>query len=121
MCSKRVHCSTRIPGASGRVGLLTLPSGSVQRVFPSPSGHIKERSPHKARIVFFDQLADTTKPYYKTHALLKRIITVEDRLNALYYDVVTDKLPYERYPLTLVSDLLPVVQEFAQDIRQETR
>ena len=98
---------------------LKLPSGKTRWVYPSPSGYITERSAHKARIIFFDELANRTKPYCQTHARLKRFITFDDRLNALYYDASTDTLPYERYQSAIVQGLLLEVHQFAWDVRRE--
>lgn len=96
---------------------LRLPSGRSVQAYPSPLGGIQDRSAHKARIVFFDQLADRSQSYYATHARLRTFITVQDRLDALYYDAPRNRLPHHRYRAPVVAGLLPVVLQFARDIR----
>jgi hypothetical protein len=59
---------------------LELPSGRVIEAHPSPSGSIQERNAHKARIVFFDELADLGRRYLALHRLLRTFLTYQDRL-----------------------------------------
>lgn len=96
---------------------LRLPSGKTVRAYTSPHGAIHDRSAHKARIVFFDQLTDPTKPYHATHLRLRRIITLQDRNDALYYDPNSNRLPHERYQPAFAAGLLPVVAQFAREVR----
>lgn len=98
---------------------LRLPSGRTIEAYPSPRGGIPDRSAHKARIVFFDQLADRTRPYYTTHTRLRRFLTVQDRLGALYYDAVTDRLPEQRYRAAFATGLLTEVHRFVREVRVE--
>src|SRR5712692_9084702 len=45
--------------------VLTSPKGTkVIGHYPSPKGGIQERSAHKARLIFFSELADATKAYF---------------------------------------------------------
>src|SRR5947207_941429 len=37
---------------------LVTPAGPVVQAYPSPGGGIQERSAHKARLLFFNELAD---------------------------------------------------------------
>ena len=97
------------------------PSGKLIHAYPSPAAPIKDRSAHKARIVFFDHLADRTKPYFATHGRLRRIITLSDRQSALYYDAVVYRLPHEQYNVSFAQGLLPLVYGFARDVRSEIR
>jgi hypothetical protein len=59
---------------------LELPSGRVIEAYPSPAGSIQERNAHKARIVFFDELADPGRRYFALHRLLRTFLTYQDRL-----------------------------------------
>lgn len=96
---------------------LRLPSGKTVKAYQLPHGMIQDRSAHKARIVFFDQLADPTKPYHATHQRLRRIITLQDRNDALYYDPSSDRLPHEQFQSAFANGLLPVVAQFARGVR----
>ena len=96
---------------------LHLPSGKMVKAFAPPHGAIQDRNAHKARIVFFDQLSDPTKPYFATHQRLRTFITYQDRLDALYYDPVSNWLPHQRYPMLFAAGLLPVVAQFAREVR----
>ncbi len=51
---------------------LRLPTGRVLQAYPSPQGMIPDHNAHKARIVFFDQLADRTESYYRDFNRLSR-------------------------------------------------
>lgn len=95
------------------------PSGKWIRVYSPPGEPIRELNAHKARIVFFNQLADHTEPHYAAHQQLSRILTYQDRLTSLYYDAPTDRLPYERYDASFARGLLSAVDQFARDVRSE--
>lgn len=99
----------------------TSPSGRTIRAYLSPSGRIEELSAHRARILFFDELADRTRTYYATHQVLRRFLAVAARNDALYYDVVADPLPQQRYPAAFVAHALPIVRQFAREIWQDIR
>lgn len=101
--------------------MLSTPSGKTIKVYPSPGGYIKETSTHKARIVFFGEVADRTKPYFATYSTLSRFLTVNARNDALYYDATHDLLPQQRYTLAQVAGLLPLVRRFAREVWQEIR
>lgn len=96
---------------------LPLPSGKTVKAYGPPGGMIQDRSAHKARIVFFDQLADPTKPYHATHQRLRRIITLQDRNDALYYDPNSDRHPHHLYRSAFASGLLPLMTQFAREVR----
>lgn len=104
----------------GWVSLLT-PSGRVIHAYPSPGGGITDRSAHKARIVFFRELADATKPYAATFNRLSRFLTVTMRNDTLYYDASLDLLPQQRHTDASVRGLLPMVRLFAREVWQEIR
>lgn len=96
---------------------LHLPSGRIVKAYPSPHGVIPDKNAHKARIAFFDQLADRTKAYYATHTRLRTFITYHDRLDALYYDPISQRLLHQRYQSVFASGLLPTVAQFAREVR----
>jgi len=98
---------------------LHTPSGKTIRAYPSPGGGIQDRSAHKARLVFFDQVADRTKPYFATYSILSRFLTVDARNDALYYDAPSDLLPQQHYPRAQVAGLLPLVRQFAREMWRE--
>lgn len=100
---------------------LRSPLGRTIKAYPSAAAPIQDRSAHKARLIFFDQLADQTKSYYKIFVQLSRFITHLDRQGALYYDVKVDRLPHEQYNASFAHLLLPVVDQFIQDVRPEIR
>jgi HEPN domain-containing protein len=100
---------------------LRLPSGKSIKAYQSTAAPIQDRSAHKARLIFFDQLADQTKSYYKIFVQLSRIITVSDRQGTLYYDATVDRLPHEQYNASFAQELLPAVDQFIQDVRPEIR
>ncbi len=104
-------------------GLTTIksPAGKSVRFYPSPSGRIQELSAHKARLVFFSQLADNTKPYFVTHGSLSRFLSTDLRNDALYYDVGRDRLPHEAYSRSLASGLFPRVHQFARQVWRDIR
>jgi hypothetical protein len=96
---------------------LRLPSGKPVKAYSSPQGPILDKHAHKARIVFFELLADQTKAYYATHARLRTFITYQDRNYALYYDPVSQRLPHQRYQATFTHGLLPILTQFAREVR----
>jgi hypothetical protein len=98
---------------------LRLPSGTTVRAYPSPLGMIQDHNAHKARLVFFDQLADRTAAYYSAHRLLRTFFTYQDRLDALYYDPALDQLPEEQFAASFAAELLPTVWRFAREVRTE--
>lgn len=100
-------------------GRLQLPSGRTIVAYASPLGGIQDRSAHKARIVFFDQLADQTASYHAIHTRLRRILTIQDRLDALYYNAAKDHLPEQRYDTSFATGLLSMVRQFVREVRIE--
>jgi hypothetical protein len=100
---------------------LISPTGKTIQAYPSPGGGIPEKSAHKARLVFFHELADRTKPYFATHAVLSRFMTLSDRMDALYYNAHRGQLPHQRYSRAFATGLLPDVLKFAQEVWQEIR
>jgi hypothetical protein len=99
----------------------TLPSGKKSRAYPSPKGRITETSVHKARVAFFDEVADRGKPYFTTHARLSSFLSIPARNSALYYDSNLDLLPQQRYGHRTVLGLLRVVEQFAGEVWQDIR
>ena len=100
---------------------LAAPSGKPISSYPSPSGGIQERSAHKARVIFFNELSDHAKPYFATHSILSRFLTLSDRNRALYYDAVRDRLPHEAFNRSFAAALLPRIRQFAQELWQDIR
>ncbi len=98
---------------------LLSPSGKIVHAYPSPNGGITDKSAHKARIIFFRELSDRTKPYWATFNILSRILDVNARNNALYYDASRDLLPQQRYSEAWVTGLLPMVRLFVRQVRRE--
>ncbi len=72
-----------------------------------------------ARTVFFDELADPTKPYYINFRRLSTFLTVQDRLDSLYYDVTRNQLPEDQYAASFVAELWRTVMQFAREVRGE--
>ncbi|CAN5566428.1 hypothetical protein BH11ARM1_BH11ARM1_10410 [soil metagenome] len=93
--------------------------GKSIKVFPSPRGVIPEPSAHKARIIFFGEVADTTKPYFTTFATLKRFLTVNLRMDALYYDPKADLLPHDQFTQSFADGAIRQVRQFAKELWQE--
>lgn len=100
---------------------ITLPHGKTVKGFLSPSGTGHELSTHKARILFFNDLADKTKPYFKTHNILSRFVTVQARNDALYYDTLHDRLPHQAYNELFASQMLSDIRQFANEVWQEIK
>src|SRR5260370_27718961 len=69
------------------------PQGTRVFGYPSPQGIIPQQGTHKVRQIFFMQLADKSKPYYAQHSVLSRFITLNIRIDSLYYYATQDKLP----------------------------
>ena len=67
------------------------------------------------------QLADKSKPYYAQHSALSRFITLNDRMDSLYYDATQDKLPHELYNLSFAIGVIPEVHVFAREVWKEIR
>lgn len=88
---------------------LVTPKGKTVYNYPSPSGGITDKSAHKARLLFFNELTNTAKPYFAIHSSLSRYLTLSVRMDSLYYDASLDRLPFEAYdalfaaPLTLLQ------------------
>jgi len=95
---------------------MLLPSGRAIKAYPSPSGMIREPSAHKARIMFFDELLDQSKPYYATYAQLRRFFGMKDRMDALYYDQVRMQLPHQKYNTAYAAGLYTSIAQFAHAV-----
>jgi hypothetical protein len=89
--------------------------------YPSPRGGIPDRSAHKARLAFFNELADSTKPYFLLLATLRRYLTLDVRMDSLYYDANLDRLPHNAYSHPFALGLIPEVHLFAQEVWKEIR
>lgn len=100
---------------------LRSPSGKTVKAYPSPGGGIQERPAHRARILFFDELADHTRPYYANHSRLRRYLTLDERMGSLYYDAARDRTPHERYDSTFAVNVMAEVMEFARQVWDEIR
>ena len=98
---------------------LTLPSGKVVKAYPSPGGRIEEKSAHLARLKFFDELADRTRPYYNLYRTMRTFITVDARNNALYYNAPRNRLPDEEYSLLFAAAFYADMQQFVAEESQE--
>lgn len=61
--------------------ILTTPRG--KKVYLTPRRGLQEPSVHRARLLFFAELADRSKSYARTHAILSRFMTVNNRNDAL--------------------------------------
>lgn len=104
----------------GRIPLVS-PTGKKIFVYPSPKGDIPDRGTHKARQMFFAKLADTMKPYYLRHTNLSRYLTLDDRMDSLYYDAIGNRLPHEIYNHSFVVNLIPEVNSFAREVWRDIR
>ncbi len=101
---------------------LVPPSGGKPvRLYPSPKGGFQENSAHKARIKFFIDLADSTKPYFPLHNSLQRYLALSVRMDALYYDTKNDKLPYQEFNYSFAINVIPQVHLFAKAVWKEIR
>lgn len=99
---------------------LLSPKGTIW-FYPSPRGGIQDRSAHKARLIFFNELADSSKPYFARHRTLSRYLTLSVRMDSLYYDAVRDLLPHEAYSHSFAFNLIPEVHLFAREVWKEIR
>src|SRR5712692_11885961 len=72
-------------------------------------------------VIFFLELADSTKPYSIRHSTLSRYLTFNVRMDSLYYDVNYDRLPHEAYNLSFALNLVPEVHLFAREVWKEIR
>ena len=100
---------------------LTSPKGKPISCYPSPGGSITEPSAHKARLKFFDELANPTSPYTARYKTLKRYLILDVRMDSLYYDVRNDLLPHEAYPHSFAIHIIPEVHSFARDVWKEIK
>ncbi len=91
-------------------------SGKTIQFYPSPSGGVFDRAAHKARIILFGEVADRVDPYFRIYSQLSRFLTIEARNDALYYKASVDQLPYELYPASFPTGLLPVVEQFVHQV-----
>jgi hypothetical protein len=55
------------------------------------------------------------------HTVRVTALDVNARNNALYYEASRDLLPQQRYSEAWVIGLLPMVWQFARQVRQEVR
>ena len=100
---------------------LTSSTGTPISCYPSPGGGIKEQSAHRARLKFFNELANPTSPYTARHRTLNRYLLLDVRMDSLYYDVRNDRLPHEVCPHSLAIHVVPEVHLFARDVWKEIR
>jgi hypothetical protein len=100
---------------------LASPSRKSVLAYPSPKGGIQDRSAHKARLMFFVELADTTKTYATIHSTLCRYLTLDVRMDSLYYDASLDRLPHQTYGHPFAISLIPQVHLFAHEVWKEIR
>lgn len=100
---------------------LTSPEGKAVFFYPSPQGKIAERSAHKARLMFFSQLAEQSKPYFVHQSNLSRYLKLDVRMDALYYDVNLDRLPHQVYNHSFAFNLIPDVHLFAREVWKEIK
>ncbi|MGH2616391.1 MAG: hypothetical protein ACRDJC_14200 [Thermomicrobiales bacterium] len=96
---------------------LRLPSGKTVQAYPSPLGMIQDHNAHKARLVFFDQLADRTELYYRDYRRLRTFLVYQDRLDSLYYDATLNRLPEDQYSASFADELLRMLNQFARGAR----
>lgn len=75
---------------------------------------------HARRVVLFEQHRDPTKPYAASQEQLGGF-TMHLRNQSLYYDEGEDLLPSERFPSSLVAEVLSLVHQFARDVWREIR
>ncbi len=101
------------------VTVLTAPRG--KRVYLSLISGRQESSTHKARIMFFNELADPTMPYARLHARLRRLMTDRSRNDALYYDTGRGLLPQQRYDYLSVSAQWSIVRQFCREVWRDIR
>ena len=97
------------------------PKGHKVFGYPSPKGNFLQHGTHKVRQIFFDELADKSKPYQAQHQVLSRFITLDDRMDSLYYDTTRDQLPYEVYNHSFAAGMIPQIHLFAREVWKEIR
>jgi hypothetical protein len=98
-------------------------TGREVYAYPSPRGDpVKEGTAHKARLVFFRRLADSTTTYYAMYEQLSRFLTIDSRNDALYYDAVKDRLPHQTYnDMSFATELLRDVRDFGREVWRAVR
>jgi len=119
MWGKRLYRRPRRACTARGATRLTSPRG--KKVFIAPRSGRQEPSTHRAKVLFFDELADLTKPYAQLHAHLSRFMTNERRNNALYYDAVRDLLPQQRYNDVDVWVQWRAVRQFCREVWRDIR
>lgn len=87
--------------------------------YNGPSGQIFEPSTHKIRLILFDEVADRSKPYYATFAILKRILTNPMRNDTLYYDPVNDLVPRQQFNESFALGLYQQVRQWVRKCAQK--
>ena len=55
------------------------------------------------------------------HLTLSRYLTLNVRIDSLYYDANYDRLPHEAYSLSFALSLVPEVHLFAREVWKEIR
>src|SRR5690242_6414332 len=100
---------------------LTSPTKKPVSHYPSPKGGIEVNSAHKARLLFFKELADPTKRYYTRYTILSRSIRLSDRMDSLHYHAKLDRLPHEAYNHSFADSIIHEVLSFAHEVWKEIR
>lgn len=101
--------------------LMVSPRGKKVFGYPSPQGIVPNQGTHKARQIFFMELADMSKPYFARHSELSRYVTLDDRMDSLYYDTARDQLPHQVYNRDFAVEILPQIHLFAREVWKEIR
>jgi len=91
------------------------------RGYSSPSGNFLPAGTHKARQIFFMELADQSKPYNARHQALSRFINSDVRNDSLYYNTLHNQLPHEIHNLSFATEFIIEVRLFAREVRKEIR
>jgi len=76
---------------------------------------------HKIRQILFGELANQSKPYYAKYQALSRYISLDDRMDSLYYDTRHDRLPQEIYNSSFAVGVITEVRLFAREVWKEIR
>ncbi len=97
------------------------PKGTKVFGYPSPQGNFLQYGTHKVRQIFFMELADKNKPYHSQHLVLSRFITLNDRMDSLYYDTTRDQLPSQVYNRNFAVGIIPQIHVFAREVWKEIR
>ncbi len=100
---------------------MVSPKGNKVFGYPSPLGNFHQQGTHKVRQIFFMELADKGKPYYAQHLVLSRFITLNDRMDSLYYDTTRDQLPHQAYNQNFAVGIIPQIHLFAREVWKEIR